>query len=195
MSLMYNKKLLYLLGTIVFSTSAGCATPLPTPNQACYVEAPNLRGHYEGECLNGNAHGQGKAVGKDMYEGEFVNGILNGKGLYMWMDKAYFAGRFKNGIPQVPHVGCYVDDPRLRGNYSGECRNSKAYGRGKAKGIDLYEGEFINGIINGQGTYVWPNGDRYVGQFEKGKASGRGTMKSTDGFEKSGFWRNGKFVE
>ena len=182
------------LALIVFLVITGCTTtapqsppsppvPVSTPKMDCQVVVQALYGHYEGECQNNKAHGRGKAVGQDMYKGEFANGSPHGKGIYTWADGAYFEGQFKTGKPQVPHVGCYVADQRLRGTHSGECRGGKAYGYGKAQGIDIYEGQFLDGILNGQGTYVWHNGDRYIGKFRDGKAYGRGVVQYIDGYE------------
>ena len=165
-------------------TSSTCFHPsnLPRiPKQACAVSISKLRAHYSGGCQNGKAHGSGLAIGKDIYEGEFTNGLPHGQGTYTWADKNCFTGQFMNGVPQVPHVGCYVADPRLRGSYDGECLSGKAHGRGKAEGIDLYQGEFIEGVLNGKGTYLKPNGDRYVGQFKEGEATGRGMVIYADG--------------
>ncbi len=196
--LLKHKKLLYLLTVMAFLAMTGCAqvpttTPTPVsqcfnskkvpriPKQACAVTPPKLRGHYEGSCKNGKAHGRGLAIGKHIYEGNFVNGLPHGQGTFTWVDKKCFTGQFKKGVAQVPHVGCYVVDVRLRGSYNGECRKGKAYGRGKAVGIDTYQGGFINGVKNGRGTYVWANGDRYIGQFKGGKEYGRGMMIYADG--------------
>lgn len=194
-----NKKILYSIGTISFLAVAGCNTtpekpekplqePQQEPQQDCKVDVEKLYSHYKGECKNGKADGAGKAVGKDMYEGQFANGKPHGQGTYTWDDKASFKGQFKNGVAQIPHQGCYVADVRLRGTYKGECRNNKAYGRGKAVGIDTYEGGFINGVLNGPGTYIWHNGDRYIGQFKDGNAHGRGVMKHADGKQEIGPW-------
>ncbi len=193
--LLKHKKLLYLLTVMAFLAMTSCVqTPtkpssecfdskkIPRiPNQACAVTPPKLRGHYEGSCKNGKAHGHGLAIGINVYEGNFVNGLPHGQGTLTWLDKKCFTGQFKKGVAQIPHVGCYVADVRLRGSYKGECRKGKAYGRGKAVGIDTYQGGFINGIQNGRGTYVWANGDRYVGQFKEGEAYGRGMMIYADG--------------
>lgn len=186
-------KRMYFLSTLIFLNIAGCQA-LP-PHQDCYVNDPKLQGYYNGGCQEGKAHGLGKAVGINRYEGEFSKGYLHGQGTYTWIDEARFVGQFKNGVPQIPHVGCDIADSRLRGTYHGECRNSKAYGWGKAIGIDTYEGEFINGVAHGQGTYVWFNGDRYIGQFKDGLAYGRGVMKYIDGREEAGLWENNKLVE
>ncbi|EDN68978.1 MORN repeat protein [Beggiatoa sp. PS] len=192
--LLIINKIFYVLGIITVLTLNSCATPAPEPvppqptpstkpKMDCQVVVPELYGHYEGECQNGKAHGRGKAVGLDMYEGQFANGYPHGNGVYNWADEARFEGQFQKGIPQIPHTGCYVADPRLRGTYNGECRSGKASGRGKTRGIDAYEGEFIDGITNGTGTYVWHNGDRYLGKFQNGRPYGRGVVKYVDGYE------------
>jgi hypothetical protein len=215
-----TKNILFMLGMTAFLVIAGCATtstpttptkPTPTSPQTdcpadlkskpetpvmdCYVAEPKLYGHYKGICQNGKAHGQGKAIGKDVYQGQFVNGLPHGQGVYMWGDGKCFTGQFKQGVPQIPHVGCEVAEPRLRGTYTGECRGGKANSRGKAVGIDTYQGEFLDGVLNGQGTYVWPNGDRYIGQFKRGEAHGRGVMRYVDGEEETGLWQNGELVK
>ncbi|MDM8564143.1 hypothetical protein QUF74_00645 [Candidatus Halobeggiatoa sp. HSG11] len=179
-------KKIYILWILI--VVASCQTMPPHKN--CHVADFKLRGYYNGDCQNAKAHGKGIAIGKDKYEGQFVNGYAHGQGTYSWGDEANFKGQFINGVPQVPHVGCYIADPRLRGKYSGECRSGKAYGHGKAIGIDVYEGAFLNGVLDGNGTYIWYNKDRYIGQFKNGKAHGRGVMKFIDGTEKAGEWIN-----
>lgn len=94
----------------------------------------------------------------------------------------------------VPHHGCYVADPYLRGNYVGMCQNNLAHGRGRAVGKDMYDGEFVNGVAHGYGTYVWQDGDRFVGQFQSGQVHGNGVMVYNDGRRLAGVWERGRWV-
>lgn len=51
---------------------------------------------------------------------------------------------------------------------------------GNKKG-DLYEGEWQNGQMNGQGIYKYANDDVYEGFYLNGKYHGYGSFKSGDG--------------
>lgn len=95
----------------------------------------------------------------------------------------------------VPHTGCWVADPYINGQYKGQCKNGKANGRGSSVGIDAYEGEFVDGVIHGQGTYIWKDGDRFVGNFQGGKPHGRGMMIYRDGARESGLWEYGQLAQ
>ena len=57
-------------------------------------------------------------------------------------------------------------------------KDGKPHGKGKitfSSGA-IYEGEVKNGIICGQGTYIWPDRDKYVGEWKDGKQHGQGTF-------------------
>jgi hypothetical protein len=71
---------------------------------------------------------------------------------------------------------CSVEKESLKGTYTGDCKNGKANGKGKAVGTDTYEGEFKSGLPDGQGTYRWANGNSYTGKFAKGMRDGKGVM-------------------
>jgi hypothetical protein len=189
-----SKNIFSILGVMAFLTIVGCGPtgtkPDTTPEQTSInggkgpfprcdmlIEVPALYGYYEGDCQKGIARG------KDTYDGEFQNGYPHGQGTYTWSDGATFTGRFEHGVPQVPHQGCEVTIPRLRGQYQGQCQNNKAHGHGKTKGIDSYEGQFQNGVPHGKGTYTWHNGDRYTGPFKAGEPDGCGVVESKEGKE------------
>jgi|SRR5215203_2834879 len=93
---------------------------------------------------------------------------------------------------------CEVDKESLKGTYAGDCKKNKAHGKGKAVGIDTYEGEFKNGIPDGQGTYTWNNKNVFEGKYLKGLREGRGKMiMKRDGAQDSvidGFWKKDAYI-
>ncbi len=57
-----------------------------------------------------------------------------------------------------------------------------------------YEGEFINGIREGKGTFCWPDGGKYVGGFLNGGFHGEGILYHTDGTSNKVIYNNNEFV-
>ena len=45
---------------------------------------------------------------------------------------------------------------------------------------DRYEGEWVDGVHEGQGVYIWAEGDMYVGQWARGMKDGVGTCFYAD---------------
>ena len=54
-----------------------------------------------------------------------------------------------------------------------------------------YKGEVENGVPNGLGFLIFPNGDKYVGEYKDGKRNGRGTFTYNDG-KYVGEWKDGE---
>jgi len=44
----------------------------------------------------------------------------------------------------------------------------------------IYEGEWENGIYDGKGTFLWPNGSKYIGTWKDGFENGFGTFEGYD---------------
>ena len=85
----------------------------------------------------------------------------------------------------------------LKGEYHGKTRKGLANGKGEAKGVDTYKGEFKKGLPHGVGRYVWSSGEIYVGEWYKGKQSGEGTyIFKTENGDSSlvGIWKEGEFM-
>jgi hypothetical protein len=91
---------------------------------------------------------------------------------------------------------CMVLKPEIDGSYTGKCKEGFAHGKGKAQGIDLFEGHFLKGLPHGSGTYTWANGSTYTGEWEKGYRHGEGTMifksAGTDSIL-AGLWENDQY--
>jgi hypothetical protein len=93
---------------------------------------------------------------------------------------------------------CEVNLESIKGTYTGDCKKNKAHGKGKAVGTDTYEGEFKNGVPDGEGTYTWSNKSVFVGKYVKGFREGKGmmTIKSLDGKDSilEGYWKKDVYI-
>jgi hypothetical protein len=67
-----------------------------------------------------------------------------------------------------------------------------ANGKGIAQGIDHYEGQFIKGLPSGRGTYRWASGVYYEGEWKNGMREGEGKMVYPDSTV-TGFWKEDKY--
>ena len=93
--------------------------------------------------------------------------------------------------------GCKVLIPELAGKYSGDCKAGLADGTGEALGEDYYKGEFVKGYPDGEGIYLWKNGDKYTGEWKKGMRHGKGRYEFTSHDKISvqdGEWKNDKYL-
>lgn len=91
---------------------------------------------------------------------------------------------------------CKVILESISGNYSGKCKDGLAHGKGKAMGIDTYEGLFVKGLPQGKGTYTWANGDTYTGEWQGGMRQGEGTFRfKVNGRDSTlaGIWENDQY--
>jgi hypothetical protein len=92
---------------------------------------------------------------------------------------------------------CKVFVERLSVSYEGECKGNKADGKGKATGLDTYEGHFKAGYPDGEGRYTWKTGDWFEGNWKRGEKEGAGTMhyKTLAGGDSviTGFWKKDQY--
>jgi hypothetical protein len=142
---------LLLSSGIAFAQTTEPLKRASTP-AACAISDPDIATYYEGPCVNGKAHGHGRASGRDTYLGEFVAGLASGKGAYQWSSGNKYVGDFKDG---------------------------KRTGKGVfhwANG-DKYVGEYKDGERDGKGVYQYGKGDKYVGEYKNGKVNGQGVWE------------------
>ncbi len=80
----------------------------------------------------------------------------------------------------------------------GEFKQGKFNGRGSCfdrNGKLVYEGQWVNNVINGKGRFIWEDGKSYEGDFKDGRKHGEGTFYDEDGdILYSGTWENDKPV-
>lgn len=84
---------------------------------------------------------------------------------------------------------CKVLKPEISVSYTGGCKNGLADGKGVARGIDYYEGQFKKGLPAGNGTYKWADGTYYEGHWEAGLREGSGKMVYRDSTV-TGYWKD-----
>jgi hypothetical protein len=109
-------------------------------------------------------------------------------GLVTWSCKSVYHSSDSNKECKVMLVS-------VSENYEGFCKNGLAHGEGVASGLHTYEGEFIAGYPDGEGTYTWHEERVYTGNWRKGKQYSFGVLDFVeDGAEKklSGFWYDGE---
>lgn len=91
---------------------------------------------------------------------------------------------------------CKVLKQGISDHYEGKCKNSFANGKGIATGIDRYEGQFINGLPQGSGSYTWSDGSTYTGEWLEGLRHGIGKYtirKNGKDSIQNGLWLNDKY--
>lgn len=121
---------------------------------------------YIGQKRNGLKHGKGKYIFKDRsyYEGSWKNNMMHGKGiLYLANGKVEYEGEWAEDEPDG--WGLYYSyeaeaRPHLWKKYEGQLRKGEMDGRGKllfASGV-IYEGEFKLGKIFGRGRKISEQG-------------------------------------
>jgi uncharacterized caspase-like protein len=79
--------------------------------------------------------------------------------------------------------------------YRGAMRGSTYHGKGEYVSKEFkYQGDFRDGIKQGEGVYVWENGDRYEGTFTADRADGRGKYHFANGDTYEGEVRAGEIL-
>jgi len=165
--------------------------------------------NYKGDIVNGMANGKGVArdEGKDIvYEGMWKDNLFQGKGKYTtyhiggeyiyngdWEAGKrtgfgeYSNAAYHNSVTTITkYVGSWKDDV-----YSGK---GKLTLTDKSSGYELesYDGEWLNGKRNGQGTAV-KNGDKWEGEWKDNLMHGKGTLSNINNGESYvGNWLNGR---
>ena len=92
---------------------------------------------------------------------------------------------------------CKVLKPEISVSYTGPCKQGLADGIGEATGDDYYKGDFVKGLPDGKGTYIWKNGATYNGEWKKGLRDGTGTYSFKSEGKDSvlvGKWKNDKYL-
>lgn len=97
-----------------------------------------------------------------------------------------------NGTRSREGQGTYVNGPE---SYSGMWLQDSMHGNGKyifCSGA-VYEGGFKNGMFDGEGTFVYPDGAKYTGGWMNNKFHGKGHYIDANKISWEGDFFNGMF--
>lgn len=150
---------------------------------------------YEGNWKSGEYHGHGKLFDKGhlTYDGKFKNGFQQGAGtLFDRNGEVIFKGIF-DCYPENGHVCVIVTNGGYKtAKYQGGFKNNKPHGFGKMEEEhETYEGEFKEGMKQGQGKLFKNNGVlKYEGHFENDELSGFGVFHYGNGMRYEGDFEN-----
>ena len=182
-------------------------------------------GRYEGDWVRGKQHGRGSLVDADgdRYDGEFANGLPHGQGSGSTPGGGHHVGEWRYGEPvlepedadvaavaepaaaetagsdwdSTTGVGrdCKLQMAGEALDWSGDCRDGKAYGEGTAGTADgsaTYSGHAEGGRPHGFGTVTTSGGGYYQGGFRHGLHHGEATFRGPDGRLYRATFRDGR---
>ncbi len=159
----------------------------------------------------------------DTYFGNWLSGYRHGLGIYesaqdslsregIWKNDKFIEERrvgsvnidisdyeLINGVQNVEKLpGCPIVKVGKRLDQDRLALFKKCWGFYKFKNLterkgDYYEGEWLDGLPNGNGVYFLSNGDRYEGILKNGKQHGEGFYSYSKGGYYSGGWLDGKY--
>lgn len=149
-------------------------------------------GTYSGQYMLGKRHGYGQMVYNDgaVYAGHWRNDLCDGDGVYIGVTGEMQVGNFRedylNGVAKINFPNGDV--------YEGQCLNNVRHGEGTytwKENSSTYAGEWKDGVRHGKGTYIWADNANFDGSFENGVLHGRGTYTNKTGHQYQQVWEKG----
>ncbi len=218
-----RRKVVIFPALLAFAILASCTRGIEWISDArsnCHVELPaDPPGDsisYEGDCVNGFAHGKGivrwylDTALQAVVHGNFAGGRLHGacETQYTHKDGDSFTAEYRHGLLHGNFHRKYYWGKEYQAKfangelnsavtirwpngkrYEGEAHDSQYLdGRGTMffPGGDRYEGQIRNNRRHGKGVYYWANGDRYEGRYINDRRTPEGRYVSAGGSEYSG---------
>ena len=153
-----------------------------------YYKNNNIK--YEGDFINDKYEGNGKYIYKngEYYIGQFLNGLKHGEGIEYYKKEIYstfikdkgnrkFIYKNDNNYNQKNSSKAKKHDKQIdyhinKINVKFRIKENKKYKNNNIK----YEGDFVNDKYEGNGKYIWEDGEYYIGQFLNGLKHGKGTI-------------------
>ncbi|KAG2392479.1 hypothetical protein C9374_012731 [Naegleria lovaniensis] len=159
----------------------------------------DLLSKYEGYWKQGQRHGKGIMYysADEKYEGNFTHNKRHGYGVMHYKSGNYYEGEWKENKRCGYGVMHWTTDPLEI--YEGEWLNDLPQGNGKhtylqasGKKCNYYEGTFIEGKREGQGTFHYADGSSYTGEWFNNLKHGEGVFYYLNGSMQKGVWKEDK---
>eukprot|EP00042_Codosiga_hollandica_P055477 m.778823 g.778823 ORF g.778823 m.778823 type:complete len:722 (-) comp59124_c0_seq3:3874-6039(-) len=144
--------------------------------------------YYKGGIKNKMYEGEGRLEkAGSVYIGAFHKGKKHGKGKFNHPAHVSYEGDFENDLYHGEGVLEYSDN---RIKYDGNFVEGRIEGFGciTFPSGERYEGELLDGKRHGQGIYQYANGSSYLGAWVDDRMEGHGVFKSADGESFEGYW-------
>lgn len=145
---------------------------------------------YEGSMVDNYPTGIGNLIveNNSFYTGNWVDGKRAGIGDIYYVNGDSYSGEWDDN--QFSGTGKYIYD-KQKASYEGEWLDGLQNGQGYYRSPEFsYLGEWEKGWMDGEGTLVFKNGDKYEGTIHENLIDGIGTYTFKDG----NFYE-GEFVE
>ncbi|MHC1745935.1 MAG: PDZ domain-containing protein [Negativicutes bacterium] len=110
--------------------------------------------------------------------------IQNGQEKVFTLSPKYYPGEYQNN--SNTSTSANNSNPVLEANKTYQVVRNYANG-------DRYEGDVVNGNLQGKGVFTWANGDRYEGDFVNNRMHGKGILTYANGDRYEGEFVNSKY--
>jgi len=170
--------------------------------QGTYVAADGVT-RYEGQWMHGKRHGYGRLTydvgGESFYDGVWQDGQKHGLGKQIWPTGNQYEGDWEVGKmagkgtmtwrerdPMEVYCGMWKDNhPDGEGTHSWRAPDPKpeqTVKDGPSQQLNnRYEGQWVQGVRHGFGTFYYANGSIYKGEWQRNTKQGRGRHTFEDG--------------
>ena len=142
------------------------------------------------QCQSGNCiNGKGTYLFESgaTYTGEFVGGKMQGQGTLRFTNGNVFIGTFKQQYREGFGKMKYANGDFFEGTYA---KSKPVKGKMSYVNKHIYDGEWLDDVPNGHGTYTFPTGEVYVGNMLHAKFEGQGRMTFPNKSYYDGAWKN-----
>jgi len=154
---------------------------------------------FVGDWENNMMNGQGTLTwaNGDIYVGEWENDIRSGKGTLTWINGDTYTGEFQDNKKSGKGKYTWANGDQYNGEWKeDQMFNGTKYNKGGKKvaifsgGVSHLVGKWTDNTKDGNGTYLWVNGDKYTGKCRDGIKSGQGEKTWANGDKYVGEWEN-----